>query len=216
MKRQDRNRGLFVTFEGIDGSGKSTQLERLCCALDARGIPYRLVREPGGTPLAEAIRRLVLDPSFQSVTPASEVLLYAAARAELVHQVLWPALRQGELVLCDRFLDSSLAYQGYGRGLPLDAIIEANRMATAGLRPDLTILFDLPAEVAANRRMGAADRIEQQSLAFHQRVRDGYRQLAAAEPDRFYCVDATQGADEVERLVQARLSSILQREGWPW
>lgn len=185
--------GLFVTFEGGEGSGKSTQLAILADRLRAAQITPLVVREPGGTPLAEGIRSLLLDPSH-APGAVTEALLMVAARADLVATLLKPALDSGRVVLCDRYGDSTLAYQGGGRGLDPARLAEWNRLATGGLVPDLTLLFDLPPKVGLARRAvatGTPNRLDLESEAFHGRVRERYLELAAASPARFVVLDAT-------------------------
>jgi dTMP kinase len=184
--------GLFVTIEGIDRSGKSTQARRLAEAL---GDDALLVREPGGTPAGERIRELLKDPAID-LDPRAEALLFAAARAELVASVIRPALEAGKVVISDRYLDSSLAYQGHARGLGEAEVRLVNDWATAGLEPDLTILLRIdPAEAAA--RAGETDRFEDEGLALQRRVAEGYEALAAADPGRWKIVDAARSEDEV-------------------
>jgi dTMP kinase len=190
--------GLFVTIEGIDRSGKSTQARRLA---DALGEDAVLVREPGGTPAGERIRDLLKDPAIE-LDPRSEALLFAAARAELVAAVILPALRAGKVVISDRYLDSSLAYQGHARGLGEDEISRMNVWATAGLVPDLTVLLRIDPAVAA-ARAGEADRFEDEGLDLQQRVADAYGQLAAANPARWKTIDAARDADAVAADIQA-------------
>jgi dTMP kinase len=196
-------RGRFITFEGGEGTGKSTQIARLAARLRARGIDPLVTREPGGTPLAEAIRSLLLDPARRPEA-WTEALLMVAARSELSSTVMRPALAAGEVVLCDRYGDSTLAYQGSGRGLDWDLLATLNRAATSGLTPDLTLLFDLDPEVGVRRREHASaewNRLDREPLEFHRRVRAGYHRLAAAEPRRFTVLDATLPADRLEELV---------------
>jgi dTMP kinase len=184
--------GLFVTIEGIDRSGKSTQARRL---VEALGDDALLVREPGGTPAGERIRELLKDPAIE-LDPRTEALLFAAARAELVAAVIRPALDAGKVVVSDRYLDSSLAYQGYARGLGEAEVRRINEWATAGLEPDLTVLLRIdPASAAA--RAGESDRFEDEGLGLQQRVADAYEQLAAANPERWKAVDAARSEDEV-------------------
>jgi len=190
--------GLFVTFEGIDRSGKTTQARMLVEALGDDAVP---VREPGGTPLGERVRELLKDPRAE-VGPHAEALLFAAARAELCRQVIRPALARGRVVVSDRFLDSSLAYQGAARGLGVEEVLEVNRWATEGLLPDLTILLSIdPADAA--RRAGELDRFEGEGAALQERVRDAYERLADAEPGRFRRVDANRPAEAVHSDVVA-------------
>ncbi|MFA5517269.1 MAG: dTMP kinase [Desulfuromonadales bacterium] len=201
---------LFITFEGIEGSGKTTQIRRLAAALQSSGREVLVTREPGGCPIADAIRGILLDPASAALVPRAELLLYAAARAQHVDEVIRPALQAGQTVLCDRFIDATVAYQGNGRGLDLDLIHDLNRLASGGARPDLTILFDLPAAAGlkrARRRnivqsLQLEERFERESLAFHSRVREGYLQLAQRET-RFRVVDATGSEEEVAERVSA-------------
>jgi len=164
--------GVFITFEGGEGSGKSTQLNRLGMMLQTAGRKVRLLREPGGTHLGEEVRSLLLDPASSGMDSRAELLLYEAARAQLVAEVIEPALAAGEIVMCDRFYDSTTAYQGYGRGIALDEIAALNRAASAGLRPDRTLVFDVDPMLGLARATAAqeADRLESESLAFHHRV----------------------------------------------
>ncbi len=207
--------GLFVTFEGGEGSGKSTQVGRLAARLRARGIEPLLTREPGGTPLAEGIRALLLDPARRP-GPMAEALLMEAARADLVANLLRPALAAGRIVLCDRYDDSTLAYQGAGRGLD-GALLEAmNRGATGGLKPQLTLLYDIePATGLARRGAAGGDtnRLDREPAEFHARVRARYLELAAAEPSRWVVLDATASPDELERLGWAVLEARLAASG---
>jgi dTMP kinase len=190
--------GLFVTFEGIDRSGKTTQARML---VEALGEDAVAVREPGGTALGERVRELLKDRSGE-LGPHAEALLFAAARAELCRQVIRPALERGCVVVSDRFLDSSLAYQGAARGLGVEEILEVNRWATEGLQPDLTILLTIdPADAAG--RAGEADRFEDEGIAFQERVRDAYERLADAEPDRVRRLPADRPPDEVHAEVVA-------------
>ncbi|MGH7732096.1 MAG: dTMP kinase [Candidatus Eiseniibacteriota bacterium] len=193
--------GLFVTFEGGEGSGKSTQIARLAGRLRARGIEPVITREPGGTPLAEGIRELLLD-SGRSPGPLAEAFLMEAARADLVERVIRPALAEGRVVLCDRYDDSTLAYQGAGRGLDPAMLRGWNRAATGGLTPDLTLLFDLDPAQGLERRAGAAgspNRLDREPPEFHARVRAGYLALARAEPGRFLVLDASLPPEALEQ-----------------
>jgi len=195
--------GLFVTFEGGEGSGKSTQVARLAARLRARGLDPLVTREPGGTPVGEGIRALLLDHERRPA-PMTEALLMVAARSQLVATVLRPALEAGRIVLCDRYGDSTLAYQGGGRGLDHALLLELNRAATGGLVPALTLLFDVPVPVGLDRRHGSAgatNRLDREPAEFHERVRARYLELAAAEPGRWRVLDGTVGADELEARV---------------
>jgi dTMP kinase len=194
---------VFVSFEGIDGSGKSTQAALLAEALRGGGREVVAVREPGGTPLGERIRGLLLDGAGMGAW--AEAALFAAARAELVEQVIRPALARGAWVVCDRFLDSSLAYQGIARGLGLDAVLELNRIATGALLPDRTILLELPVAEALRRAVGTRDRIEREGDQFLGRVARAYAELAAAFPERIAVVDATLEAGDAQTQIRALL-----------
>jgi dTMP kinase len=200
--------GRLIAFEGVEGSGKSTQLELLRRALEGRGREVVVTREPGGTPAGERVRALLLDPGVE-LRPRAEALLFAAARAELVEAVIRPALERGAVVLCDRYLDSSLAYQGEARGLGRDPVAQVNRFATGGLVPDLVVLLDLDPAAGLARRARDPDRIEAQDLGFHRRVRDAFRDLAADEPERFAVVDAAAPVDEVAGRVRAAVLGLL-------
>ncbi|WP_246080908.1 dTMP kinase [Modestobacter altitudinis] len=204
--------GVFIAFEGGEGAGKSTQTRRLQEWLTEEGLVARTTREPGGTPLGAKIRSIVLDPASAGLSPRSEALLYAADRAQHVHDVLRPALDAGEVVITDRFVDSSLAYQGAGRTIPMDDVRSISRWATQGLQPDLTVLLDLPPEVGLARARGraAADRLESESLDFHQRVRRTFRALAEAQPDRYLVLDARRSPDELAAAIRTRVSDLLQ------
>ena len=193
---------MFVTFEGLDGSGKSTQVELLRARLEAAGREVVTAREPGGTPLGEGVRELVLNRT--EMTPWAEAALFAAARAELVERVVAPALERGADVICDRYIDSSLAYQGIARGLGVDPVLELNLNATRGLLPDRTFLLLLDPEESA-RRLGRRDRMEREGPAFRARVHDAYRQLAELFPDRVLPVDASGTPDEIATLIHGQL-----------
>jgi dTMP kinase len=193
---------FFISFEGIDGCGKSTLMEFLISALGEAGISYVRTREPGGTSLGENIRSLLLNPANRSMDEAAEVLLYTASRAQLVREVIRPALHGGTWVIADRYTDATLAYQGYGRGLDLQSLRYIQDWATGSLQPHRTILLDCAVGTAFQRmelRSGDKDRIEEESRAFHERVRDGYLQLASAEPERFVVLDAERPVEGVVR-----------------
>lgn len=209
---------MFLTFEGIEGCGKSTQIRLLSEALTTAGHQVVLTREPGGCPIADQVRAVLLDAANQAMVPMTELLLYGAARAQHLSEVVYPALSQGRVVLCDRFSDATRAYQAFGRGLDRQLIEQVNQLACQGLTPDMTLLLDCPVEVGltrARQRIDAADgpreeRFELETLAFHQRVRDGYLTLAAEEPHRFVLVDAgkrpEQVADQITTAVLSRLA----------
>jgi dTMP kinase len=197
-------RGLFIVFEGGEASGKSTQANRLSVALAAR-----LTREPGGTPLGEALRPMALFASNGPIDARTELLLMVAARAEHVARVIRPTLETGVHVVCDRFSGSTVAYQGYGRGLPIEDVIAACELATDGLHPDLNVLLDLDVADARARRSRADDQIESAGCDFHHRVREGFRTIAAADPGRWAIIDASKDPDEVERVVHGVLRERL-------
>ena len=197
---------MFVTFEGIEGAGKSTAMRGLATTLEARGKTVVQTLEPGGCALGVTLRTVLLDARTQNLSERAELYLFLADRAQHVHEVVRPALEAGSVVLCDRFCDSTFAYQGYGRGLDLAMLRQLNEQATGGLVPDLTLLFDLPVETglararSRNAACGKAQnegRFEAEKLAFHQRVREGFLALAAAEPQRFRIIDASQGPEDV-------------------
>jgi dTMP kinase len=203
--------GVFIAFEGGEGAGKSTQVRRLQEWLTSEGLVSRATFEPGATPSGAGIRSIVLDRAHTGIAPRSEALLYAADRAQHVHDVLRPALDAGEVVITDRFVDSSLAYQGAGRTIPLDDVRMLSRWATQGLQPDLTIVLDLPPEVGLARARGraVADRLESESLDFHQRVRRTFRALAEADPDRYLVLDARQAPDQIAAAIRVRVTELL-------
>ena len=201
-------RGKFITFEGPEGGGKSTHVKDLAERLRAEGRTVLMTREPGGTRLAELIRGLVREELEDPPVTRAEVLLFLASRAQVVANVIKPALARGEWVLCDRFSDSTFAYQGYGRGIDVQLLRELNEFATEGLVPDLTILLDVPLEVSRARlaerqriTAAAADRIEAAGEAFHKRLREGFLALAKAEPDRFAVIDSSGDRAEVDRQI---------------
>jgi len=202
--------GVFIVLEGVDGSGKSTIAKRLVRALQNAGERAILTREPGGTTTGEQIRMVLLGHTSSSILPTTEMLLFAAARAQLVGEVIAPALRDGVIVVADRFSDSSLAYQWGARGLQKDAVIEAQKLATSGLEPDLKILLDLPIEAAVQRRMADMDevnRLDREVIQFHSRVRDAYHSLVEADPARWRVIDANRAEDEVWSEVWLTVSS---------
>ncbi len=200
-------RGFFVSIEGIEGAGKSTVLKRLADALRQDGYQVVETFEPGDTEAGKRIRQILLDPQLKGLYPLTELFLYFADRAEHVKKVIEPALQSGKVVICDRFMDSTFAYQGFGRGLDLETLYRLNEIATGGLKPDLTVLLDLDVKtgLGRNRNTGKADRFEQESLEFHQRVREGFLELSKAEPSRFVVVDASEPPEKVFKEVYNRL-----------
>lgn len=204
---------MFVTFEGIDGSGKSTQARLLARALRARGRKVVETREPGGTELGERIRELVLGDG--RIRAAAEAALFAAARAQLVAEVIRPALERGADVVCDRFVDSSLAYQGAARGLGVDRVLRLNELALSGIVPDRTFVLAVPVDAALARRTGSPDRIEAEGRAFLARVAEGYSQIAAAFPERVVLIDGGSSAEVVAARILADLASLLEADPHP-
>lgn len=205
--------GLFITLEGPEGAGKSTNREYLAERLRERGIEVLLSREPGGTPLAERIRELLLTPSDEAMSSDTELLLVFAARAQHLAEVIRPALARGAVVLCDRFTDATYAYQGGGRGLSEARIAELERFVQGALRPDITLVFDLPVEVGLARAAarGRLDRFEQEGQGFFEAVRQTYLQRANAAPERYRVLDAAQTLEQVQREIDTLLPEILER-----
>jgi len=209
---------MFLTFEGIEGCGKSTQIRLLAQSLMAAGQRVLVTREPGGCPISDQVRTVLLDAANQAMVPMTELLLYGAARAQHLAEVVRPALAQGQIVLCDRFSDATRAYQAFGRRLDRQQIEQVNQLACQGLAPDTTLLLDCPVEVGltrARQRIDAAqgpreERFELEALEFHQRVRDGYLTLAAEEPHRFVVVDA---AATPEQVAQQIVAAVITRLG---
>ena len=210
----------FITFEGLDGSGKSTHLRRLANRLDEQRVEHLVTHEPGGTELGESIRQVFLDSRWGSLDGTVEAFLVFASRRQHLQEIVDPALAAGKHVLCDRFTDSTFAYQGYGRGVPLVTLEEIDRVATANRRPDRTLVFDVPADVARNRgnsqsrriREGGVDRLDIEVLAFYERVREGYLDLAQKDPGRFRVVSSGGTAEETTRQVRHALCDLLPIE----
>jgi dTMP kinase len=198
-------KGKFITFEGSEGSGKSTQSRMLCNYLKRMGLDVVYLREPGGTKISEKIRKILLNPGNDSITAVCEMLLYMASRSQVVEEVILPALTKGKIVICDRFLDSTLAYQGFGLGMDISAIKSVAKLATQGLTPDLTVFLDLPIKQGLKYRMAKEDRIERRSLQYHRRVRRGYLALAGAQPRRIKVVkverDKAATQEKIRKLV---------------
>ena len=199
--------GLFIAFEGGEGSGKSTQAELLKKYLEGIGESVVVTREPGGTVLGKQLRKILLDPKTGDISPRAEALLYAADRAHHVHSLIQPALLRGDVVITDRYLDSSIAYQGAGRVLQPNEVARISRWATESLTPNLTFILDLPAEIGLGR-LESIDRLEQEPLAFHERVRREFLNLANVDPERYFVVDATQSQSAIAEQIQARVSTI--------
>jgi dTMP kinase len=212
--------GLFVTFEGIEGSGKTTQIRRASDYLKERGVPVLVTGEPGGTPLGSELRNILLDKTVLALSGRTELLLFAADRAQHVEEVIAPAMEEGKVVLCDRFSDATVAYQGYGRGQDRGHIRSLCAFASRSLIPDMTFLFDISADRGLDRIMDRAlkagdvpreDRFERERLRFHEMVRDGYLDLAREEPGRFRVIDASRDIDAVHRDVRMHLEGLLER-----
>ena len=206
---------MFITLEGPEGSGKSTQIKRLAKRLEAMGYPVITTREPGGTPIGDQIRQVLVRMENKELHPRTEILLFLAARAQLVEQLIKPALQDGKIILCDRYGDSTLAYQGYGHGLDLEQLRQMLGFATDHLKPDLTILMDLDVKTGLMRKKAEDEwnRLDAYEVLFHERVRQGYLQLAAEEPERWRIVDASQGIDTVqEDLFQIILDALTNHQ----
>lgn len=210
--------GLFVTFEGIEGSGKTTQIRLAGDYLGRRGIPFLITEEPGGTALGMRLRELLLNREPCDICPEAELLLFAAARAQHVREVITPALAAGKMVLCDRFADATVVYQGYARGLDMEAIAFLNSIAAAGRQPDLTLLFDLPVEAGLRRAQARIaqlagepreDRFEAEDLSFHIKVREGYLLLAHKNTERFRVIDAAGAVADLQEVVRFHLDRLL-------
>jgi dTMP kinase len=205
---------LFITFEGGEGSGKSVQARALHRRLTRLNIPVVLLHEPGGTQLGSRIARSLQWAREVDISPLSELLLFNASRAQLVDEVIRPELASGKVVICDRYTDSTVVYQGYGRGLDMEVVREINEIATGGLVPDLTVLLDMPVEGGfARKGVSVRDRFEQEGISFHQRVRDGYLRLAEAEPERWLVVDAGQSRKRIAGIIWERVNRLLGDTG---
>jgi dTMP kinase len=201
---------LFITFEGEEGSGKSSQAQALLTWLSSKQIPAILTHEPGGTELGEKISDLVKWAQETNISPMTELLLFNASRAQHVNDVICPALKESKVVICDRFDDSTTAYQSYGRGLNLDMVKQVNNTATGGLRPDLTILLDISIENGLARKSGEKlDRFEQEDIDFHRKVREGYLKLADEEPERWLVIDAMQSREQISESIRERVQTLL-------
>ena len=203
-------RGLFISLEGPDASGKTTQVNNITSALSARGISYVVTREPGGTALGETVRDMLLSHKFPQMSKVTEMLLYAASRAQHVSELIRPSLEEGKYVVCDRFIDSSLVYQGLGLGLGIEEVFKLNMVATEGLLPDLTIVLGLSAEQSLERLAGKGelDRIESRSLSYHQSVSQGYQRLGELFPNRVVSFDGRLPAEVITRAIMEKIDSF--------
>jgi len=207
------DKGSLITFEGGEGAGKSTHIKRLKSALEVQGFRVLIVREPGGTVVGEAIRAVLLTRDHDMMSPRTELLLYEAARAQLVDEVIRPALEEGMVVLCDRFTDSTTAYQGYGRGLDIEMIKDLNLSATGGIIPVCTIVIDVPVDAGLLRatRKGEPDRLESEDTAFHEAVRAGFIKIAQSDPERVHMIDGTRKKGVVSAEIQQIVFRVLNR-----
>ena len=214
MATQPTRPGTFITFEGPEGSGKTTQIRLLAARLAQEGWPAVATREPGGTAIGNAIRSILLDLGHSAMEPRAEALLFNAARAQLVGEVLRPALNTGKVVLCDRYADSTLAYQGYGRGQDLASLATLAAYATDGLTPDLTVYLDVEPGLGLQRKQAGAteewNRLDEEALAFHRAVRQGYLRLMAQQPERWFCVDASLAIEEIAHKVADRVLALCR------
>ena len=202
----------FITFEGIEGSGKTTQIRLLMDWLRQSTDQVLLTREPGGTSIGEQVRAVLLNPINTEMTPEAEILLFSAARAQIVREVIRPRLTEGWIIICDRFADSTLAYQGYGHGLPLDDLMAITEFATGGLWPDLTVYLDLDVETGLRRKAATPEewnRMEAHAIDFHKRVRAGYLQLAAQNPDRWLVIPADQPVEAIQEQIRGRMKELI-------
>ncbi len=209
---------LFITFEGVEGSGKTTQIQRLKRYLTRKGIPCKVTREPGGCSIAEKIRKILLNPDHREMVAMTELLLYEAARAQHVMEIVKPFLEKEGIVLCDRFGDATLAYQGYGRGIDLKRIEQLNYLSSQGIRPDVTFLLDCPSDVGLKRaiqrnrvmKQEKEERFEREEIQFHRRVRKGYLAIARKEPHRVRVIDTRQGEEKVFEKIQKIVDNLLK------
>jgi dTMP kinase len=213
--------GFFITFEGIDFCGKTTQAKRLASYLKKKGHDVVLIREPGGERISEKIRKILLSEKNKEMTHTTELLLYLASRAQLTERIILPSLKQKKTVICDRYSDSTLAYQGYGRGLNKNMIRNLNRVASSGLSPDLTILLDVPIEISLKRKAKekknkGGDRLEKEKFEFHQRIRDGYLKIAQKNKKRIKIIDGRKDQEKTWQKVKGEINSVLKSSCWGW
>lgn len=207
---------MFITFEGLDGSGKTTQIAQVSAQLRAKGYQVLTTREPGGTAIGDQVRSILHDMKHKNMSPRAELLLFCASRAQIIDEVIRPWLENGGVVLCDRFADSTIAYQGYGHGLDLDKLLTIVQFATGGLRPDLSLYLDISPEIGLRRRMNASlfgeefNRLDDMELAFYQRVQQGYEDLIQAEPERWLRIDASKSPEKVQKAILKVLDKRLK------
>ena len=208
------SKGLFISLEGSDGAGKSTQIEYVKKFFEQKGITPIMTREPGGTAISEKLREILLDKENAAMNPVTEMLIYAAARAQIVSELIKPALEAGEVIICDRFVDSSIAYQAYGRKLG-DMVEKVNAYAVDGTLPDMTIFLDLDPEIGKARvgERGESDRLELEKMDFHYRVYNGYKAVAAANPERIQVIDANRSIEEIRDDIYSRLEKLCEEKG---
>ena len=208
---------MFITFEGPDGSGKTTQMNMLMPVMEKACPDVVRTREPGGTDIGDQIRSVIMNMKNKSMHPRSEILLFCASRAQLVEELIRPSLAEGKIVLCDRYADSTMAYQGYGHGLDRDALMQLLHFATGGLKPDLTLLFDVSAEAGLRRRLTNHDewnRMDDYALQFHEKVRQGYLAMAADDPGRWAVIDADRSPEEIHEVVVSVIKNRLLKAGY--
>jgi dTMP kinase len=211
---------LFITLEGVEGSGKTSQIQRLKKYLTQKGIPCKVTREPGGSPIGEKVRKILLDPDHREMVPATELFLYEAARAQHVKEVLKPLLKKRGIILCDRFCDATLAYQGYGRRIDLKWIDRLNRLSSQGIKPDVTFLLDCPSVVGLTRalkrnrtlKQEREERFEREEIQFHRRVRKGYLAIARKEPHRVKVIDTREGEEKVFEKIRKIVDNLIERK----
>jgi dTMP kinase len=209
---------LFITFEGVEGSGKTTQIQRLKKYLTQKGIPCKVTREPGGSSIGEKIRKILLNPDHREMTPTSELLLYEAARAQHVKEIINPFLKKGGVVLCDRFTDATVAYQGYGRMIDQKWVQRLNRLSSQGIRPDVTFLLDCPSDIGLKRafqrnrmlKQEKEERFEREEIQFHRRVRKGYLDIAKREPHRVKLIDTREGEKKVFEKIRKIVDNLIK------
>jgi len=210
---------LFITFEGVEGSGKTSQIQRLKKYLTQKGIPCKVTREPGGSPIGEKVRKILLDPDHREMVPTTELFLYEAARAQHVKDVLKPLLKMRGIILCDRFCDATLAYQGFGRRIDLKWIDRLNRLSSQGIKPDVTFLLDCPSVVGLTRalkrnrtlKQEREERFEREEIQFHRRVRKGYLAIARKEPHRVKVIDTREGEEKVFEKIRKIVDNLISR-----